>query len=149
MSAETGVIERIENDWAWVKTRRKSACASCSQKDHCHSVDGADIMIVKAENPIKARQGDLVEVYLSTATKMKCLFIIYILPVLGLLTGAFSSVSLSSMIGLNPDIGMVLFAFLGLGIALAAVRIYNNRVARRSSLTPAVKRIIRRAPQIG
>ena len=147
MSAETGTIEKTENNWAWVKTRRKSACAGCGQKDHCHSVDGADLMIVKAENLVNARRGDLVEVYLSTAAKMKCLFMIYILPVLGLLIGAFAAESLSNRIGLNPDIGLALFALLGFGIALLAVRAFNNRVARTSSLTPAVRRVIRRAPQ--
>jgi sigma-E factor negative regulatory protein RseC len=104
-------------------------------------------MIVKAENLVNARQGDLVEVYLSTAAKMKCLFVIYILPVLGLLTGALSAESLSNRIGLNPDIGMALFALFGFGIALLAVRAFNNRVARAASLTPAVRRVIRRAPQ--
>jgi hypothetical protein len=30
MSTEKGVVEKIENEFAWVRAQRKSACAGCS-----------------------------------------------------------------------------------------------------------------------
>ena len=72
MSAERGIVENVEQGWAWVKTKRSSACGSCSSRHHCSIVEGGDQMVVKAQNTAQAKKGDEVELYLSTKTKLKC-----------------------------------------------------------------------------
>ncbi len=89
MDIEKGTVQKIEDGWAWVETRRTGSCENCGQKSHClMSGEGNDRMLVKAENVAQARAGDEVELYLNTKTKLKGLFMVYIFPVLGLLIGA-------------------------------------------------------------
>jgi sigma-E factor negative regulatory protein RseC len=144
MSAERGIVERIEAEWAWVKTKRSSACENCDSRHHCLA-QGGDQMVVKAQNTVRAKKGDEVELYLSTATKLKGTAIVYLLPVLGLFVGAFSAGPLSETLGLNPSLGMAIFTITGLVSAVFFMRYLADRMAARQSLNPLVKRVIRSA----
>ncbi len=141
MTAERGIVEHVEPGWAWVKTKRSSACSSCGSRDHCLT-QGGDQMVVKAQNKALAKKGDEVELYLSTATKLKGTAIVYLLPVLGIFIGAFSAAPLSLALGLNPSLGMALFTITGLVSAVFLMRYLASRMAARQSLIPLVKRVI-------
>jgi sigma-E factor negative regulatory protein RseC len=142
MSDERGIVEKVEPGWAWVKTKRSSACASCDSRHHCSMVEGGDQMVVKAQNTARAKKGDEVELYLSTKTKLKCTAIVYLIPVLGIFLGAFSADPLSKALGLNPSLGMVVFTLTGLVSAVFLMRHLASRMAARRTLTPLVKRVI-------
>ena len=145
MAQESGIIESIEDQFAWVKTQRKSACAHCGHRDHCQMIEGGDRMRVKARNTAGAKQGDEVELYLSTKTQLKCVFLAYMVPVFGLMIGAFSAKSLSAFMGLNPKVGMALFSLAGVVLAYILVRQYSKRMEIKDALTPLVKRVVKRA----
>ena len=149
MHTEKGVVQDIEDDWAWVVTRRKDMCEHCGYKGSCHMVQGTDRMVIKAKNLVRARKGDEVELYLSTKTKLKGLFILYMFPVLGLLVGAFSANSLSEVLGLNQDLGMAMFTLSGLILAFLLARFLGGRMEASQKLTPLVSRVSRRAISSG
>ena len=141
MSAERGIVEKVEPGWAWVKTKRSSACNSCGSRHHCLT-QGGDQMLVKAQNTVGANKGDEVELYLSTKTKLKGTAIVYLLPVLGIFVGAFSAGPLSEAMGLNPSVGMVFFTLTGLISSVFLMRHLAKRMAANQALTPLVKRVI-------
>ena len=144
MSAERGIVEKVEPGWAWVKTKRSSACSSCGSRHHCLT-QGGDQMLVKAQNTADAKKGDEVELYLSTKTKLKGTAIVYLLPVFGIFVGAFSANPLSKALGLNPSLGMAVFTLMGLVAAVFLMRHLANRMDSTQELTPLVKRVIMRA----
>jgi sigma-E factor negative regulatory protein RseC len=144
MPLERGIVQHIENDWAWVLTRRTDACSTCQHKGHCHIIEGMDKMMVRAKNAVAAEPGDEVALYLRTKTKLKGMFILYIFPVLGLLLGAFSAASISDLLGWNRNMGMVSFTLLGLVLAFLLARFCAARMEAKDELTPRVSRIIRR-----
>ena len=127
MSAERGIVEKVEPGWAWVKTKRSSACSSCGSRHHCLT-QGADQMMVKAQNTAQAKKGDEVELYLSTKTKLKGTATVYLIPVFGIFVGAFSANPLSAAIGLNPTLGMAIFTLTGLISAIFLMRYLANRM---------------------
>ena len=141
MSAERGTVEKVESGWAWVKTKRSSACSSCGSRHHCLT-QGADQMLVKAQNTAQAKKGDEVELYLSTKTKLKGTAIVYLLPVVGIFVGAFAANPLSNALGLNPSLGMAVFTLTGLVMAVFLMRYLANRMDSNQALTPLVKRVI-------
>jgi sigma-E factor negative regulatory protein RseC len=124
-----------------VKTKRSSACENCSSRHHCLT-QGVDQMVVKARNTVRAKKGDEVELYLSTATKLKGTAIVYLLPVLGIFVGAFLAGPLSEVLGLNPSLGMLIFTITGIVSAVFLMRYLADRMAARQTLTPLVKRVI-------
>ena len=144
MSTERGTVQRIEDGWSWVLARRKGGCDNCGHKGYCQMVEGGDLMIVKAKNTAQAQIGDEVEIYLSTKTRLKTLFIVYMIPVLGLLAGATSARNLSGFLGLNENLGVVLFSLSGLVLAFILVRLFEARMKAKRELIPFISRIIRR-----
>ena len=147
MSDERGIVEKVEPGWAWVKTKRSSACSSCGSRHHCLT-QGSDQMVVKAQNSAQAKKGDEVELYLSTKTKLKSTAIVYLIPVLGIFVGAFSAEPLSKALGLNPSLAMVVFTLTGLVSAIFLMRYLANRMAAKQALIPLVKRVIMSARTI-
>jgi sigma-E factor negative regulatory protein RseC len=141
MSAERGIVEKVEAGWAWVKTKRSSACSSCASRSHCLA-QGSDQMVVKAKNSAQAKKGDEVELYLSTKTKLKSTAIVYLIPVFGIFVGAFSANPLSAAIGMNPSLGMALFTLTGLVLSVFLMRYLANRMDSKQALTPLVKRVV-------
>ena len=141
MTAERGTVEKVEADWAWVKTKRSSACSSCASRHHCLT-QGGDQMLVKAQNTARAKKGDEVELYLSTKTKLKGTAIVYLIPVLGIFVGAFSANPISAAIGMNPSLGMAVFTLTGLVMSVFLMRYLANRMDSKQALTPLVKRVV-------
>ena len=141
MSAERGIVEKVEAEWAWVKTKRSSACSSCSSRSHCLT-QGSDQMVVKAQNSAHAKKGDEVELYLSTKTKLTGTAIVYLIPVFGIFVGAFSANPLSAALGLNPSLGMAVFTLTGLVLSIFLMRYLANRMDSKQTLTPLVKRVV-------
>ncbi len=141
MSAERGIVERVEPGWAWVKTKSSSACSSCGSRHHCLT-QGSDQMVVKAQNSAHAKKGDEVELYLSSKTKLKGTAIVYLIPVLGVFVGAFSANPISAAIGLNPSLGMALFTLIGLISSVFLMRYLAHRMESDQSLIPIVKRVV-------
>ena len=144
MSAERGTVEKVEAEWAWVKTKRSSACSSCASRSHCLT-QGGDQMLVKAQNTARAKKGDEVELYLSTKTKLTGTAIVYLIPVMGLFVGAFSADPLSAAIGMNPTLGMAVFTLAGLVLSVFLMRYLANRMDSKQTLTPLVKRVVFKA----
>ena len=144
MSTEKGIVESTEDGLAWVMTRRNESCGHCGHKDQCHSVEGMDRMRVKVKNAVHARVGDEVELYLSTGTKLKGLFVLYMFPVFGVLLGAFSARRLSELVAVNPDVGMVVFTLSGLVLAVVLARFIAGRMAASQELMPIISRVLGR-----
>jgi len=147
MEAEKGYVEKTQNDWAWIVTQRKTGCGHCGQKGYCQMLDGGNKMVVKAKNVLGAKMGDEVEIYLSSRNRMKGLFIIYILPVLGLLSGAFLGHGIAPLIGLSEKLGTMLFTLSGLLLAFLVIPLFSNRMEASGQMIPLVSRITRRAPE--
>jgi sigma-E factor negative regulatory protein RseC len=145
MSVEKGTVESIEDGFAWVLTRRKESCSDCGHKHHCHMVQGMDRMRVRARNAARAREGDEVELYISSKTKLKGLFVLYMFPVLGLFIGAFSAEPLSRLIGLSQNVGIVLFTLSGFVLALILARFVSERMAASQELIPKISRVVGRS----
>ncbi|MBW1996988.1 MAG: SoxR reducing system RseC family protein [Deltaproteobacteria bacterium] len=144
MDTERGTVKKTEGGWAWVETERKGSCESCSHKGHCSMTgEGLGKMVIKAENTARAQNGDLVEIFLSTRTRLKGLFIIYIFPVLGLLVGAITGNSLSPKFQWDGDKASVLFALSGLVLAFAVAKVFEARMKSRREIIPVVQRVVR------
>ena len=91
---------------------RESACSG-----DCHKCSGCgaakETMIVTAENPIRARVGDFVTLTSDTASVMKAVVAVYLLPLVLFFGGYALGAAISWMPGLAGGLGF------GLGVAFA------------------------------
>ena len=143
MSVERGVVEKIENGFAWVRAQRKSACGTCANKTHCLSIDGGRHMLVKVNNDLNARKGDTVEFHLESAFLLKCTFIIYMVPILGLISGAVAASPIATLVGLNEPFAMVLSTVSGFLIAVLISRSLIRQQTDNERFMPNIKRVFK------
>lgn len=125
MEQRVRVVQTHEDGSATVIHIRQSACSG-----DCHKCSGCgaaqETMLFRAENPIGARQGDLVVVQSETKTVMKAVGVFYAAPLLLFFLGYFLGDRLWSLGGLVGGIGFLL------GIALAVV--YDRTVAQKAHM---------------
>ena len=141
MSTEQGIVEKIENGFAWVRAQRKSACGTCANKAHCSSIDGGKQVMVKAKNALNAQKGDSVEFHLNSAFLLKCTFVIYIVPVLGLITGAISAAPIAKLIGMSHSFALVLLTVSGFLGAVFLSRVLIHQQTDNDRFLPTIKRV--------
>ncbi len=85
-----GLVVSIEkNGWAKVVNEKKNACSSCGASHSCHSSLSSSKIVTKVLNTANAREGDLVSINLSMGKVLKNAALIYLIPIAGLLSGAF------------------------------------------------------------
>ena len=102
---------------------RESACSG-----DCHKCSGCgaqkETMIVTAENPIRANVGDLVVVSSDTASVMKAVVAVYLIPMVLFFAGFGLGMALDRSAGLLGALGF------GLGVACAVW--FDRRTAKRN-----------------
>ena len=98
-------------------------------------------IMIKVQNLAGAMPGDEVELYIKTDTKYKLIFLLYILPAIVLLVGAFSADLLSQFMRLNSVIGSFIFPIAGFTLIHNLVRIALNYIPN-TDLTPVAGCVI-------
>ena len=118
MPTERGIIEKTESEKAFVKVQRNSACAHCESKGMCQ-VENEKEMVVEVENVLGGKPGDQVEIMIPTGAYIKISLMVYMLPVLAFIFGAFMGDSLANKLSLNPSLTAII-----VGIGLMAIFFY-------------------------
>jgi len=146
-----GIVLEAQADRAVLQTSRRGICDTCAQKSECsfESALGKDVPEqVVAKNPIKARPGDLVEFDLEGRAELKLSFLVWIVPLIGLVAGAIIGAALHQRIGLAADPAAFIGALAGFIVFFLPLIAYDRLMARDQSLIPVIKRITKEACEI-
>lgn len=110
---QRGVVIKTENEYAYVRIKRESACGSnCAQ---CAGCEQGELQI-KAKNAIGAKRGDQVRLEVGTGSLLYAAFLVYLLPLLlGLLSGMILYSFLQNSL-LSVSFGIFIFLFVYLFI---------------------------------
>jgi sigma-E factor negative regulatory protein RseC len=145
---ETARVVALDGDQAWVTTRRRSACESCSANKGCgagimaRSFSAGRTLQIKALNQVEAVVGEDVVLGIDDRVLVRSAVLMYLLPLLALMAGALlgewlsemlihsGSEYLSVLMGLSAMIA-VLWWLRGYARLLAATGDYQPRIMRR------------------
>ena len=143
MAQEKGLVTSITEDgWAQVETDRNDASSHCSS---CHVSFGCNSeMTIKAINRAGAGVGDLVSLHLSSRTIMKSAAILYLIPVAGLISGAFLGDELSTRLAMSETGAIALLSLAGFVLGYIITALISRWMSGRRTLSPIITRIIRR-----
>ena len=136
------VIETSNDGRAVVVAEKGQGCGSCSSVSHCHGGRSAGEHKTVVFNHVGAKVGDRVMLSVDSGTLLSRLALIYLVPVVIMLIGAFVGASMDGGGGVTSggqSVGYGLAGFvLGFGISVAISRIWSN--AR--PVTPTISRIV-------
>ena len=143
MAQEKGLVTSITEDgWAQVETDRNDACSHCGS---CRVSFGCNSeMTIKALNRAGAGVGDLVSIHLSSGTIMKSAAILYLIPVAGLISGAFLGDELSTRLAMSETGAIALVSLAGFILGYILTVLISRWMSGRRTLSPTITRIIRR-----
>ena len=144
MAEHIGIVIKTEpNGYARVVADRKSACGGCqSTPGGCRSCLATAKMESRVFNPVRAGTGDLVKVHLASSSLIKGAFILYLLPVCGLMAGSFGGVLAAARFG-GPEVPFAIAgAVIGLAAGFAAVAGLDRSQYIRRRVTPNIIAIV-------
>ena len=143
MITEEGIITGTVQNTAWVKTVRSKSCDSCDSKDSCAEGSKSREMIVQVENSLNAKAGDRVVIGFDSAPMLQLSFILYVFPIIFLITGAILGQNFASTMGMDESAASILVGLIFFALSFGLVRLFNNRFADKKEFKPFLVRFAR------
>lgn len=137
---EQGKIEEIRKQTALVRIQKRSACAHCESKGSC-SISKRD-MLIEVPNDLQAGVGDQVEVSVPEGTLLKLSALIYLLPVLLLLIGAFLGTLLGDALQMNSSLTAIILGGGFMGISFYGLILFDRKKRKGNKYYPRMTRIL-------
>jgi sigma-E factor negative regulatory protein RseC len=143
MTEKIGLVVNVFDDHtAEVMTDKKSACGGCADTRSCKScLSGGEKVIAVVRNELQAGAGDIVVVEHTKGALWQGAALFYLLPVLGLMAGAFAGLAVAAGWGIDESDGAVLFGLTGLAAGLLAVFYLSRSAYAKDRLVPGIIRI--------
>lgn len=145
MLEEKGVVKEVRGDKALVLMERREACAQCQAMGACRGIEAGKEMEARAVNNLGAGVGDRVRVSMPDGALLKSSLILYLIPALGLVIGAFLGYYMGGSYGWNTDLSAMFCALLALGLSFLIVSSLNERWRQGQTHWPQIREIISRA----
>jgi len=142
MVTEEGIVIEVDDRSAWVKATKTGACESCSTRSSCHVMGGGKEMKVNAINELGANVNDRVLMSFDTSSLLKASFFLYILPVLGLMIGAFTGQAIAPFLHMDPSTGSVIVAILFFLVMVMVIKTHGNKMAEKREYQPKIIKIL-------
>jgi sigma-E factor negative regulatory protein RseC len=141
MVTEKGIVAELSDNKAQVRIQKSSACASCEARHGCH-IHNTKEMMVDVNNDLGAKLGDLVEISVPTWSFLRTSFLVYFLPVLALIFGAYAGGVWAASLHLSPTLASVLGGGLALALSFAVLRRVDRAAQCRAGFSPRMTRIL-------
>jgi sigma-E factor negative regulatory protein RseC len=144
MSERIGIVVSSDKDgWARVITDRSSGCGGChTSHGGCRTCLAGSKLESRAKNAIGARSGDLVKLTLPASAVLKGTALLYILPAVAMIAGAFAGIWISGLLGFQHTSGALPGSLIGLGLAVWAVIRLGRSPKMVQRMTPVVTSIV-------
>jgi len=134
---EVGKVLKTEGAFSIVEVGGKY-CKTCSLKGHCLLSSQRERKI-EAKNLINAKEGDLVIVNVPPKKYLSVTFVIYILPIIFMLIGAYVGIKIGPMLRIkDPNLSPIIFGFSFLFLSFILVRLLSNII----NFKPEIEKIV-------
>ena len=135
---ETGVVNKIEKDIAWVTMIKGEQCAGCTA---CNAFGEGSFELV-ALNEVGAKPGDNVEVEINPRQVIKHSTIVFLLPVLSLIIGYFLGNSYLTLIGLSLEAAGIIGSLGLMILTFFAIIGYDRIISRSQQVNARINRLL-------
>lgn len=133
MIEEYGIVVELKGQKvAVVRCQRNSACDHCPSSGACSMGDDGKSMLVDAFNLVGANVNDQVKVATSTKLFLQSSFVLYIVPIIGLLVGALLGQASGEAfaLGIDPPLLSALMAVAFLVGTFLVIKIGTHTLKR-------------------
>ena len=141
---ELGIVTALKpENRVLVRIGRAEACHSCASKGACTTLGGqTQDVFLEVENTLNVTVGDQVALTLSESSVLKASAVLYLMPALMLMAGAFVGVFLAQRFGWNKDSTALAGTGVGLVLGLLTSRLISNKLGKQASFIPQLTSVI-------
>ncbi len=142
------VVERKGKSVAAVLCKKSSMCEHCASAGLCHMGDDNRSMVVDAQNALGAEVGDKVKIVTSTKSFLQSSFILYIVPLIGLVIGAVAGQLIGEYFNLKLNHSL-LSALIGTAFLVGSfmiIRVGSKAIPREAFMPRIVEILHEEAP---
>lgn len=137
---EEGEVIAVEGNQAKVRVMRSPACDSCSTHKTCGLL-GEGETVLTALNTVGASKGQRVRVSLKVEGEVKASFILYLVPLAGLVAGALIGYH-SQVLG-DKDISGAVFSLLFVVLTFIGIKYYAHlKYSGDQSYNPTITKVV-------
>ena len=141
MEKERGIVEQADQQRATIRVQKSSQCATCGSRDTCHSF-GENEMRIEVVNTPHAKTGDLVEIAIPTRTLLKLSLLVYLVPILLLIAGAFAGQQWARSSLIEPTLPSVIGGLGAMGLSFLLLKWLDRKMRGKESYSPRILRIV-------
>jgi len=141
MLTEQGIVQKVYGGKASVLVQRSPACAHCDSNGSCE-ISNDKTMTIEMSNALHAKMDDRVEISLPAHSLLKLSFVVYFLPVVGLVAGALLGNSLASYFGVADITGSLAGGVAGLVGTYFVMKRVNSGARAKMEYRPRMTRIL-------
>jgi sigma-E factor negative regulatory protein RseC len=141
MSTEEGTITKVAEDKAWVRVRRSAMCDVCNCKSACSIIGSSESMEAEALNTASGKEGDRVLVKIPSKSLWKISFILYMIPVIFLISGTIIGVKIAKNYSMEPELGALLLGVIGCILSFFPIKLFAKQVRKNKEYIPEVIKI--------
>jgi len=146
LATEHATVTVVSEEGTWVEAKPSAACEGCASRGSCHAV-GKERNSVQVINRQDARVGDEVVISFETGSLLKALFLLYMVPIMALLAGAFTgNLVLAPLLDRDPSIIAAVTAFIFFFAAICLAKMKAGSMEKTEAYRPKITRVSRRAP---
>lgn len=137
---EEGEVIAVEGNQAKVRVRRSPTCDSCSSNATCGLLGEGEVVLT-ALNTVGASKGQRVRVSLKVEGEVKASFILYLVPLAGLVAGALIGYH-SPVLG-DKDISGAVFSLLFVVLTFIGIKYYAHlKYSGDQSYNPTITKVM-------
>jgi sigma-E factor negative regulatory protein RseC len=141
MITENGIVTDANLSLAWVRTIRSGTCESCSSKDNCGtSHSNKKEMVIAVKNTLNVQKGDQVVIGVDSKSLLVVTFLLYVFPVILLISGALIGNSIAFVLRLNPSVAALIIGILFFCGAFFIIRKKSRTFSAKESYKPFLVR---------
>lgn len=141
MLTEKGFVEEVLHGKAVVRIQRSSACAHCESAGSCQVVSDKEMMVM-VDNGLQARVGDLVEIGVPSGSVLKISFLVYFVPVIALIAGAYAGGAWAEFFHVQSTLAAIGGAGLAMGITFYGLIRLDRITGFARKYQPSLTRIV-------
>ena len=139
------VLHTLDNGMAEVVTDRRNACGGCEKSHGCRSCLTSSKMVSTVRNIAGAGQGDLVSIFLKESALWTGAVILYIIPILWLMAGAFIGASFGRDWDMGETGAAILMGLLGLALGFIMAKVISKSSSFGHKMVPRIVRVVEHA----
>ena len=126
-----------------VRIQQTSACSHCKSRDTCEISEKK--ILVEVVNDLFAKVGDQVELSIPEGTVIKLAMLVYLIPIIALILGAFAVGALAEHLRIESTLASILGGGLCMGIVYFILKRLDQTKQFRDEYLPRMTRIIANA----